>query len=137
MVRSPVCDKALPLISIVTPSLNQGRFIEQTILSVSGQEYPNVEHIIVDGGSEDNTLFVLNKYDGTYDMQRTSEPDNGMYQAINKRIRRARGQILAYLNADDLYLSWLSALEGSSSLGHVPATPHTSRFPLRKVRILR
>jgi glycosyltransferase involved in cell wall biosynthesis len=90
----------------VTPSLNQGRFIEQTILSVSGQEYPNVEHIIVDGGSEDNTLSVLNKYEGTYDMQWTSEPDNGMYQAINKGMRRAKGQILAYLNTDDLYLPW-------------------------------
>jgi GT2 family glycosyltransferase len=98
--------KALPLISVVTPSLNQGRFIEQTILSVSGQQYPNVEHIIVDGGSEDSTLSVLRKYDGTYNMQWTSEPDNGMYQAINKGMRRAKGKILAYLNADDLYLPW-------------------------------
>jgi len=110
----------MPLISIVTPSLNQGRFIEQTILSVLGQEYPNVEHIIVDGGSKDNTLSVLKKYEGTYDMQWTSEPDNGMYQAINKGLRRTKGEILAYLNADDLYLPWTTRVVSEVFDHHPP-----------------
>jgi len=95
-----------PAVSIVTPSLNQGQFIEQAILSVCGQDYPDLEHIIVDGGSSDRTIPILKKYEHAYDMHWTSEPDNSMYEAINKGMRQARGQILAYLNADDLYFPW-------------------------------
>ncbi|HEC86471.1 MAG TPA: glycosyltransferase [Thermoplasmatales archaeon] len=98
--------KNLPLVSIVTPSYNQGQFIEETILSVKNQNYPNIEHIIVDGGSTDNTLEILKKYEGTYNMRWVSEPDEGMYQAINKGLRMAKGEILSYLNSDDLYLPW-------------------------------
>src|SRR4030067_3134955 len=93
----------LPLVSIITPSLNQGEFIEETILSVKNQTYENIEHIIVDGGSTDDTLNILKKYAGSYRMRWLSEPDNGMYQAINKGMRLANGEILAYLNSDDLY----------------------------------
>jgi glycosyltransferase involved in cell wall biosynthesis len=95
-----------PTVSIVTPVLNQGQFIEQAIQSVRGQEYSNLEHIVVDGGSSDSTLSILERYEGTYNMRWISEPDNGMYQAINKGMRKAKGEIFAYLNADDLYLPW-------------------------------
>lgn len=96
----------LPLVSIVTPSYNQGRFIEETILSVKNQTYPLIEHIIVDGESTDNTLDIIKKYEHSYNMQWVSEHDNGMYEAINKGLRKAQGEILAYLNTDDLYLPW-------------------------------
>lgn len=73
-----------PLVSIITPTFNQGDFIEETILSIKNQRYPNIEHIIIDGGSKDNTLDVVKKYEGTYNMRWISEPDEGMYHAINK-----------------------------------------------------
>lgn len=95
-----------PSISVITPSYNQGRFIEQTILSLRGQSYRQFEHIIVDAGSTDETLDILRKYQGSYDMTWFSEPDGGMYEGVNKGLRRASGQILAYLNSDDLYLPW-------------------------------
>ena len=91
------------LVSIVTPSYNQGRFIEDTILSLKNQDYPNIEHIIVDGGSTDNTLEILRKYEGTYNMRWISEPDKGQSDAINKGLRMANGELLAYLNSDDTY----------------------------------
>jgi glycosyltransferase involved in cell wall biosynthesis len=95
-----------PLVSIVTPTLNQGRFIEQTIRSIKNQTYGNVEHIVVDGGSTDGTLDILRRYDGTYNLHWLSEPDRGMYDAINKGMRLATGDVLAYLNSDDLYFPW-------------------------------
>lgn len=95
-----------PLVSIVTPSFNQGEFIEDNILSIKNQTYPQIEHIIVDGGSSDQTLDVIRRVEGTYDMRWLSEPDEGMYHAINKGLRLARGDILAYLNCDDFYLPW-------------------------------
>lgn len=98
-----------PLVSIVTPSYNQGRFIEETILSVKNQDHPNIEHIVVDGGSTDGTLEVLKKYERTYNMRWVSEPDRGMYQAVNKGLRMGRGEIQGYLNSDDLYLPWAVA----------------------------
>ena len=105
MHRSPDMSQQ-PLISIVTPSLNQRRYIEDTVLSLQRQTYQNFEHIIVDAGSTDGTLEVLRKHETAYAMTWASEPDSGMYQGINKGLRKARGQILAYLNSDDLYLPW-------------------------------
>jgi len=96
----------LPLVSIITPSYNQGEFIEETILSIKNQDYPSIEHIIVDGASTDSTLDVIKKYEGTYNMRWVSEPDKGMYEAINKGLGKAQGKILAWLCADDLYLPW-------------------------------
>src|SRR5688500_4533124 len=91
-----------PKISIITPSLNQGDFIEQTILSVLSQDYPNLEYLVVDGGSSDATLGVLAKYAGKVTW--ISEADKGQTDAINKGLRRATGSIVGYLNADDLLL---------------------------------
>jgi glycosyltransferase involved in cell wall biosynthesis len=95
-----------PLVSVITPSLNQGAYIGQTLSSVAEQEYSRVEHIIVDGGSTDGTLDVIRSHESVYDMRWVSEPDEGMYEAINKGLRMARGEILAYLNADDRYFPW-------------------------------
>ena len=91
----------LPLVSIVTPSLNQGRFIEDAIKSVLGQDYPRIEYLVVDGGSTDDTLSVLGRFDGA--LRWTSEPDRGQGSAINKGFRLASGEILGWLNSDDLY----------------------------------
>lgn len=92
----------LPRISIVTPSYNQGHFIGQTIESVLSQDYPDLEYIIVDGASTDNTLDVLRSYDGR--LTWISEKDRGQTHAINKGMHMATGDVVAFLNSDDLYL---------------------------------
>src|SRR6266481_9975303 len=89
---------ALPLVSIVTASLNMSAYIEETITSVLTQDYPNIEYIVMDGGSEDGTLEILKRYDGRLRYQ--SERDGGTADAINKGFALARGAILAFLNAD-------------------------------------
>lgn len=92
---------APPLLSIVTPSFNQGQFIEETIRSVLNQKAPSIEHIVVDGGSTDDTLAVLGRF-GHLDW--TSEKDRGQTDAVNKGLRKARGQILGWINSDDVFL---------------------------------
>lgn len=91
-------------VSIVTPSYNQGEFIEDTLRSVQAQEHPDLEHIVVDGGSTDGTLDILRAWEGTYDMRWTSEPDEGHWDAVNKGFDRASGGIVGWLNSDDVYL---------------------------------
>lgn len=93
------------LVSIVTPSYNQGQFIEETILSVKNQDYPNIEHIIVDGGSTDNTLEILEKYQYKYNMRWVSEADKGQSDAINKGFKMSKGEIIGWLNSDDVYFN--------------------------------
>jgi glycosyltransferase involved in cell wall biosynthesis len=94
--------KSWPKISIITPSLNQGQFLEQTIRSVLLQGYPNLEYIIIDGGSSDHSVAIIKKYASqlTYWV---SEPDRGHGHALNKGFARATGEILAWLNSDDMY----------------------------------
>ena len=93
--------EGLPKVSIVTPSLNQGQFIERTILSVLNQNYPNIEYIVMDGGSTDNTKEIIKKYQDRLIWK--SEPDKGQSEAINKGFRMAMGEIFAWLNSDDTY----------------------------------
>ena len=93
--------KNWPKISIVTPSYNQGQYIEDTILSVIEQSYPNLEYIIIDGGSTDNTVEIIKKYE-KYIFYWVSEPDGGQGNAINKGLVKCTGDIFNWVNSDDL-----------------------------------
>ena len=94
--------KNLPKISIVTPSFNQAQFIEETILSVLNQNYPNLEYIIIDGGSTDGSVDIIKKYADKIAYW-VSEKDSGMYDAINKGFGKSTGEILAWINSDDIF----------------------------------
>lgn len=93
-------NKHYPKISIVTPSFNQGNFIEQTILSIISQGYPNLEYIIIDGGSTDNTLDIIKKYSDSISYW-ISEPDDGQSDAIRKGLLKSSGEIFNWINSDD------------------------------------
>ena len=93
----------LPKITIVTPSYNQGEFLEETIRSVILQGYENLEYIVIDGGSTDNSLEIIHKYQDHLNYW-VSEPDKGQADAINKGFNLATGDIFAFLNSDDVYL---------------------------------
>lgn len=100
IIRSSAAPAERPLVSIVTPSFNQGQFLKRTIESILNQDYPNIEYIVVDGGSEDNSVEILKSYGNRFEW--ISEPDNGQAHAINKGFSRAKGTVLAYLNSDDV-----------------------------------
>jgi glycosyltransferase involved in cell wall biosynthesis len=93
----------LPKISIVTPSFNQGQFLEETIRSVLDQNYSNLEYIIIDGGSTDDSVDVIRRYESQITSW-VSEKDRGQVHAINKGIEQTTGDIFGFVNSDDLYL---------------------------------
>lgn len=95
-------NKNLPRISIVTPVLNRVKFLEDTILSVISQGYPDLEYIIIDGGSTDGSVDIIKKYEKSITYW-VSEPDKGHFYAIQKGLDRSTGEIMAWLNSDDLY----------------------------------
>jgi glycosyltransferase involved in cell wall biosynthesis len=114
--------EALPLVTVVTPSFNQAKFIRATIESVLSQDYPNIEYIIMDGGSTDGTSAIVAPYSDRLTF--LSEKDRGQGDAINKGFRMASGSIVAYLNSDDLYLpgavsAAVAALQANPEFGAV------------------
>ena len=113
-----------PLVSIIVPSYNQGKFIKQTIDSVLQQDYRPIEVIIIDGASKDATLDVLHEYDGVPEVKWISEPDSGVVEAVNKGFARASGELGGIQSSDDCYLAGavrqgVDALRGDLSLGFV------------------
>jgi len=94
-----------PKISIITPSYNQAQFLEETILSVLNQNYPNLEYIIIDGGSTDGSVEIIKKYQDRIAYW-VSEKDEGHGDALNKGFKKATGEILAWINSDDKYHAW-------------------------------
>lgn len=112
-----VLGKRYPKITIVTPSFNQGHFLEETIQSVLGQNYPNLEYMIIDGGSTDNSVDLIQKYSDhlTYWV---SEPDQGQHYAIQKGFNRATGDIITWLCSDDLYEPGTLHIVANAYLAH-------------------
>ena len=96
----------LPLVTVVTPLFNQGPFIRYTVDSVPSQDYPNLEYLVIDGGSTDETQLVLRSCESR--LQWVSEEDQGQADAVNKGFRHAKGEILGWLNSDDTY--WPGAI---------------------------
>jgi glycosyltransferase involved in cell wall biosynthesis len=123
--RSLLQTERPPLVSIVTPSFNQVRYLETTLRSVLEQDYPRIEYIVIDGGSTDGSLEVLDRYRERL-AYCVSEPDAGQAAGINKGLRLATGEFIAWLNSDDVYLAGairqaVQALEAGPDLGMVYA----------------
>lgn len=96
---------SLPKISIVTPSFNQGHFLEETICSVLQQDYKNLEYVVIDGGSDDGSVDIIKKYKSCLHYW-VSEKDEGHGHALNKGFSRTSGEIMAWINSDDMYTPW-------------------------------
>ena len=107
-----------PRVSIVTPSYNQGQYLEETIRSVLLQGYPDLEYIIIDGGSTDESVTIIEKY-APWLAYWVSEPDRGQSHAINKGFARATGEIYAWLNSDDYYWPGAIVIAARAVLQHL------------------
>src|SRR4051812_7498322 len=115
-----------PLVSIIVPSFNQGRFLRQTLESVFAQDYRPLEILVLDGASKDETVEVLKSFDGTPELWWKSEPDKGVVDAVNQGLQRARGELCGILSSDDYYLpgaisAGVTALQADPSLALVYA----------------
>ena len=122
--------RPLPTISIVTPSFNQGQFVEEGIRSVLNQGYPQLEYVVIDGGSSDGSAEIIRQYEDrlTYWV---SEPDQGQYDAINKGFAKTTGEIMAWLNSDDKYTPWTFSLVADIFSSYPEVDWITSVHPIR------
>jgi hypothetical protein len=119
-----------PRISIVTPSLNQARYLEATIRSVLDQNYPNLDYVVIDGGSTDGSVNIIRRYAGRLSYW-VSEPDAGQYAAIDKGFAHTTGDIMAWLNADDMYLPWTLDTVAKAFLSDASVDWLTTAFPMK------
>src|SRR5688572_29436513 len=119
----------LPRISIVTPSFNQGAYLEETLRSVLDQNYPDLDYVVVDGGSTDNSVDVITRYAPRLSSW-VSEKDNGQYDAINKGFARTDGEVMAWLNSDDKYTPWALTVVGEIFEKFPEIQWLTSLFPI-------
>ena len=109
-----------PLVSVVTPSFNQAQYLETAIQSVLGQDYPNLEYLVIDGGSTDGSIEILERYAEHLTFW-ASEPDSGQAEAINKGLRMAKGDIVCWLNSDDAYMPGAVSEAVQTALQHPEA----------------
>lgn len=100
----PAVVEALPLVSIITPTLNGGRFLEDALRSVAGQDYPRIEHIVMDGGSSDGSVETIRSWAASHSIRWTAGPDAGQADAIQEGVAMASGTIVGWLNSDDVLL---------------------------------
>jgi len=119
-----------PLVSIITPSFNQSAFLEKTMRSVLEQDYPAIEYMVVDGGSKDDSVNIINRYSGQLAWW-VSEKDSGQAEAINKGLSRAKGEFVAWLNSDDYLMPGAVA----SAVKALQANPASS-FVYGNVRVV-
>ncbi len=118
----------LPTISIVTPCLNQAAYVEKTLQSIHDQDYPHLEHVVMDGGSTDGCLEIIKRYADR--LVWVSEPDDGQYQAIANGFAKTTGEVMAWLNSDDIYLPGALRVVGEIFRNFSDVEWVTTRFPM-------